>query len=776
MSGLTSEEIAQFLEAIGAALHAALQLPEFNDLTERDPDAEGEGVIYASPDDIEAALIMGLQRAAIEQEQAAEETRLIVQSGIIGDQQLRLGAGAALPDYTGLILGPPAELDKAVEDDAAARAAFGLLADAWGKPDDEFAAAVKQADTAIEMRETSVMALNSAVAAEIARRQETVAELKLVDEKLKSGLAPEAAKILETGTPKSVSNFNEARKKLDLEMAALEQAATDAAAEAFDLQADSVRNAFKAVESRIAGINSLAKAAREKDRADRIKGLMPRAEADTAAGILETQDLQKTLAGKIQTHKKLYAELTQMPKTATTELFDGKAAEVEVVRDEADTAALALQQAVSDEKQRRRDMMALVDTARRAFPDSRTVSGTPEAAEALEAAKPFRLAFQNAEKLVGAGKAAGFSAAEQKARALLPPLKNAIEAANLKADERAQKLKGLRDELDTLVTQTVAALAAAPPLQAVMDRVRETFQRTATDIIRLITGLNDKNDQAEAEKLRKYARQAGRLGTTLLQLDPGRWTLAVDNVCVAACINELQKCLASPGIGDTCILRMEELCKTVTSVAGQYSGVAGLQRHVTTAMSTPNTLPQQQAILVGYTAFAAKANLDTLNVKEIPAKVKKFQDACSAVAKVLEDADDRAAYLASPMAAFIAYFNDTSHSNNQICAELLRLLNSDGDDKAVLQPVPDGYQCKDEKDGNFSVEGEIRIGGRPGLLVHAHCRPNGVPKNGNSCHIKLLTQRHLTGGYSVMLNPALRGRLLFSSAENLDAVKSLSLE
>jgi hypothetical protein len=81
----------------------------------------------------------------------------------------------------------------------------------------------------------------------------------------------------------------------------------------------------------------------------------------------------------------------------------------------------------------------------------------------------------------------------------------------------------------------------------------------------------------------------------------------------------------------------------------------------------------------------------------------------------------------------------------------------------------DAYQCGNEKNQEFSVERELRIGGQAGILIHAHCYDNGNVKQGNSFHIKLSKDSH-KGGCGVMLVGASRNTLIasFDSGGNLD--------
>lgn len=60
-----------------------------------------------------------------------------------------------------------------------------------------------------------------------------------------------------------------------------------------------------------------------------------------------------------------------------------------------------------------------------------------------------------------------------------------------------------------------------------------------------------------------------------------------------------------------------------------------------------------------------------------------------------------------------------------------------------------------------ALANEIRvaIGGRHGIVVHAHCKADGTPKSGNACHFKRANNKRESGG-TFPLWGALRGALL----------------
>jgi hypothetical protein len=84
-SGISAEAVKSFLDELSRLLGEAASTPDFDELYDIDTSSGAVGVVRASPDDIEAYVIMGLQQAELARENAEEETRVAAHWDIVTD-------------------------------------------------------------------------------------------------------------------------------------------------------------------------------------------------------------------------------------------------------------------------------------------------------------------------------------------------------------------------------------------------------------------------------------------------------------------------------------------------------------------------------------------------------------------------------------------------------------------------------------------------------------------------------------------------------------------
>jgi len=132
----SQEEIEEFLKTIANLLNTSLSIPEYSDLfaSEEKPTPGQLGV--ATPDEIEAALVMGIQRAEIALQEAAEENRVALQWSIVEGVSQRNEKLPEGPRREELEIVDPKTLPDIESLTNEAEKAFQQLSAARGEPDD----------------------------------------------------------------------------------------------------------------------------------------------------------------------------------------------------------------------------------------------------------------------------------------------------------------------------------------------------------------------------------------------------------------------------------------------------------------------------------------------------------------------------------------------------------------------------------------------------------------------------------------------------------------
>lgn len=768
MPELTEDEIALFLAEIGRLVDQPVNLPDFGSLYTADDSDAGPGLMRASPEDIEAIVVMELQRIAMDQEEAAHEARLARQSEVIAGVCDRANAPPLLPDNAALFLVDADEVEAAVASIAQAAAASRTLSDAFGATADDFQAANAEAVAALEARDQAVQALHEQIAETIKARKDKAAEVRAVLESHRQNIVPEAIPIIQAATKKGAAkNLKNALEAADDALQALDAVVDAADAAEFEDLVSKAETCNKAVPPLIGNVNKMGLSKRGEDR----KVLIAQANSTMvrpSAGDLNTLplDADKDFKAAVEKHAQVHQRLAKMPLGESAESFEALYQETVELRDEVDGLLLILRKQVNDEALDRKKEIASLDAAKNNLPKSTAQQGTPEATELTEAMALYKKAREQLSTRSTRGTRKEFDDAMARARQVLVDAEKAIERTNQLAAERQQRLEdlltSLREHAQTRIAHAVGA--GYFPDDTIRDAAAAVFRKTATEIYKRIIGINDAADQKCVEEFKGLVARAIDFGDAARRIDTVVVARVGGNVLVVPKMQTVVQTIKSSGLGEAAIKEVNSLRTLFRQLGEEYSAVTALGPRVTTATTTNGAvLPEQQLILAQFAAETTSAALHLLDL----AGLKQVHDKFSRAVNAVEEAVAEAEAANTEMGQFLTLYK-TNRSTNQavVLNKLADLLNNG---TAVVAGGRDAYQCDNEKNGEFSIERELRIDGRRGVLIHAHCKKTGVVKHGNGFHIKLAADRH-KGGRGVMLSGPARATLIaeFETVDNLN--------
>lgn len=769
---VSQESIAAFLQELGRLIGQHVPVPDFGDLIEVDDEANGPGLVRATPDDIEAAVVMGLQRAAIEQEMAAEEARFAKQSEVIAETQTR-AESATPPDENVRLLAGDAEMERVSAAIATVLAAGRALGDAFGKPREAFQVAADEANAAIEARDKTIDEVNEAAAKVLSERLDRLAQVKRDLEAQNKTILPECEDIVAKrgGTKGAPKNLKDGLESAKLAMQALDDGAATAGGDAFNGLERSARESLKVLPGLIRNVNQMALDQRKLTRKSLVAGVAfgqvnpPPSELKMLPSPQETQAFQAAVAKHSEEHKKLAA----LPLEAPADAFESALKTVRELRNDADRLLIALRQEISKVKTARVARIKELREQKAALPQSMAKNGTQEFKDLAKAEQTASTCLRTGDQLCASGTPSEFQEAADEAVQAIADLGKAITKADKDAKDRQDRLESLKKDLEVSLKEIASSLpgTGALPDDGIRDALIKAVMKRYRELLRLLTGINEVEDQKNAQLVRALIDKTKEVGTEVKRVTAQEWAKIGINVFVTEKMKAVADTLQTSGVGDAAIQQIKALRTLVGQLYSAYGNITLLAPRVTDAITNhPTVLPNQQAILAAFAAGTTKAELDQKDKNGIEQLYQKFSGAVRAV----EDQVAEDAYQASPVGQFITSFKlNRTNNQNQVRADIMLLLNNG---TATVAGGRDAYQCDNEQDGEFSVERELRIGGKAGTLIHAHCNASGNVKQGNGFHIKLSKDKH-KGGRGVMLVGQSRAALIgYFNADDNFAEKS----
>ncbi|HEX5325934.1 MAG TPA: hypothetical protein VFW75_04635 [Acetobacteraceae bacterium] len=769
MSDLPQEAIQAFLEQLGALLNQSVPTPDFDDLYDIDPTAGAGGVIRATPDDIEAFVVMGLQQAEIARQQAAEEARVAAQWDIAGSVKTRNDTVPEQPASAALEILGASDADKLPGLIDTAEKAYQALSAARGGPDDAFETATADALSALDTRDAAIAALHTAISDKIAERNQTIGGLNDKFADLKGTMMPEAGKLLQTGKQKSVKTLNTALAGIGSSIAELDPIVASAAPADFDQRVLGVNRSLDVLPQQIGNVNQLATSLRTNERAGQIADLRLtlRAIAPTDFALLPADIVSKPLTEKSAEFQRLHAALRQLAPTASAEAFAQAIRETGAARDDAEQAHVAATNAIAAELKRRGEETKRLDDKRNGVAAPKLLAGTAEASDYAGAENTVRAAFTTLKQLAVTGPPSGFADAAKTADQALNRLSKAGIEAREKARARAETLKALRAELNAVgqgILDEIKALDGSP-VPGIGKVANDAFRKESAAAAKRIDSKDPQADQAEAATFKAFAAKTSDLIKALAKIDTASFNPVSGSVVIVGGVDAVKKQLTSIGIGDAAINLATELDKDVGKVSDRYRDIANLRTRYDDVTKDKSIAPQSQRQLQGFPAFEAAK--DTHDKGGLTRNTNQFLKPVIVIEKLIRAAAEDAEYLASPVYAYIQLVDN--NTDNPITA--LEALVHAG--TASRGDITDAYRSSYDRPDRFSVEVAVPIDGRNGVVVHAHCQVDGTPQAGNGCHVKLWKDRFDPGGFQ--LSNSLRGSLLPPTADNAAKARAKQL-
>ncbi len=761
MSQPSQQEIAEFLEQLGAALAQSVNIPDLEDLY----DVEGEGIVRASPEDIEMYLVMGLQQAEIARQEQAEDQRIAAQGDIVASVAERVETVPEPP--------APAALDILADSGAgtlpglidAAIAAYTKLADAQGGPDDAFEAATSTAYTALDRRDAAIAGLHQAISREIAEREQTIRSVGEAFTEIKGTILFEASEMMKAEKPASAKKLKARLGEVESAVAALPELVTTAAPDAFAAAVSDVRKAFDGLVQPIKAVNEIAQSRRGEARKGVLaenRWVLQRIPAGDLA-ILPADTVSAPLAEAIETHRKSFATLEQLAPNGTGEAFELARQQTERDKTAAERAHATALRAVETERQRRRLAVKELTSERGTITDPKLIEGTSEAKDFAAAKLIVANAFKTLNEAIMAALPAAFTEALRVAGEAVTALGLAATDAAEKAKLRLAERNRLRKEVQLAGEPVDTALKSLPTTVApdAAKAIRAAFIKDGKAAINRIDGRDPEADNVALETAKKQFAVATRLVNAFARLDAASFTPVAGNVVITGGVSALIKQLETGGIGEGAIGLVETLDKDVGKITDRYRDIGGLRSRYDEVCKSPNVLRSEQRKLDAFPTF--ESTRDEYDKGQLTVESDKFRKIIISIEEAIEKAQETQEYLLSKVHAYIQLVD--SNSGDPVAA--METLVRDGD--ARRGDISDAYRSSHDRPDRYSVEVEVPIENRRGVVVHAHCDADGTPKAGNGCHIKLWKYRF--DPLSFQLSGTLRGPLLPPKAENLLAAQ-----
>lgn len=774
-------EIEEFLMSIANLLGTSVSIPDYSQLFDSEDPTTFWQVGMASPDDIEVALVMGLQRAEIALKEAAEEKRVAEQWSIVESVVLRKDTVPHSPTSSELEIVSKDNLPDLETLLNEAEKAFLELSNARGEPDDVFELATEKSLKALDERDNGVAKQHEAVKTELERRKKVLAEIKEKFAIAEKDILPKAKDILASDSKATtVKQLRAARLNCNQAIGELELSVDKHPPNVFDELVVKSDSSIQGVKVKTPKVNDLAISAISKDRSEQFGKLdktAPKVFPNDLL-ILPTGELKVRYESSVKTWQEKYTTLSNRSKEfATIPEFDQSLTEIDSLYDLAEDAAIAVRQASEIERKRRMQVAEELKLLRKGVkaPETLPMQGTEEQIAYALCDRKYSDATQKLNESITKGTPDEFTKAEQSVRDAIRNLENEGPIASNKALERNKVTKELKDEITNRVSpcyKSIATELANCPIKDVIKSVQGAFQTQTKSRTSQIKGIDPANDKKLQKELNTLAKDTESLIDKLKNLESIRFVEVANNIAITTEISKLNSELTQPGIGSAVIATAENIREEAKKILERYDRIESLRLRFNEATSDKNIVPTAQKTLQGFPEFDKVK--DSMNKGDLSDQyniflkaIQEIEDKKAERALQAQTEQQRNLYLASESYKFKQLMENPGSGANYPTTKLETLVT---ENKAAMGPITDAYQSSYDKPNKFSVEVDVLIETYKDVVVHAHCATDGTPLPGNACHIKLWRYRFEPGGYQ--LTPTLRNQLLpnktscFQKAQN----------
>ncbi len=762
----SQEAIEEFLKTVANLLNTTLQIPEYSDLFASEDQPTPGQLGMATPDEIETALVMGLQRAEIALQEAAEENRVAEQWSIVEGVSQRNDKLPEGPSRDMLEIVDPITLPNIESLTNEAEKAFQQLSAARGRPDDAFEKATANALMALDDRDIGVAKQHEAVATELERRRKAVTKIQEEFALADKEILPKAKELLTSSNAKTVKPLKSALPLCISAISTLESNIGKGPPDVFNDAVNKCDLAVQDVREKTAKVNDLATTEMTKDRQLLFAKLSSKVPivAPTDLSMIE-QDKLLEHNSVISTWQNSYEQLSRQKKDfGKLSEFEESLSEIENNYVLAQESTDSIKEAAKKERERRNQIADELKKLRSEVkvPDPKPLSNTEEQIEYALSEKLFVSAMQAVNGFLIMGATQKFAEAELSVRESISTLEKAGLIASEQAKIRLEKLAEQKKRINELAGPTfknIESQLKSGPASVVWKAVQVAYQKQVKSRTELIKGINFENDQKLAEELEKLVLDTEKLILALKSLEKTRILEVAKNMEIKNHFEKLKSTVDKPGIGKEAIEIANNMSSDVGKIASRYDDIETTQLRYEIAIKDKRIEPNAQKILVGFPDF--EKGKDDLTKGELTSRtnvflieIRRIEDKIADNKEKSQSQEQKKIYLASDAYKFLKLMEKPEAED-----PITKLETLVAESKAARGSITDAYRSNWDKPDRFSVEVDVLIETYDGVVVHAHCDNDGEPQSGNGCHIKLWRYR-FEQQPSFELSNTLRSKLL----------------
>ncbi len=744
----SQEEIEEFLKTIANLLNTTLSIPEYSDLFASEDQPTPGQLGMATPDEIEAALVMGLQRAEIALLEAAEENRVAEQWNIVegvsqrneqlpegpSNNELEIVDQKTLPNIEALAN----EAEQAIQE----------LFEARGGPDDAFEKATANALMALDNRDNGIAKQHEAVATELERRRQAVTKIQQEFALADEGILPKAKELLKTSNAKTVTPLKSALPLCISAISTLESNISKGPPDVFNDAVNRCDLEIQDVREKTAKVNELATTVMTKDRQ------LLFAKLSKKAPIVAPSDMSMIEPDKLIEHNSIlttwqnsYEKLSLQKKDfGNLSDFEESLSSIENNYVLAQESTASIKEAANKERARRNQIAEELKKLRSEVkaPDPKPLPSTEEQIEYALSEKLFVSAMQSVNGFLITGATQEFAQAEKSVRESISALEKAGPVVSDLAKKRLEKSNEQKKKINELVGPTFKKIESqlkSGPASVIVKPMQVAYEKQARSRTEFIKGINFENDQKLVVELGKLVLESEKLILALKGLETTRILEVAKNIEIANHFEKLKSTLDKPGIGNEAIEIVNSLSSDVGKIASRYDAIETAQLRYEIAIKDKKIEPNSQKILLGFPDF--EKGKDDFLKGELTSRTNDFLNAIRRIEDKIADNKEKAQseeqkklYLASEAYKFLKLMERPEEEDPVDKLEALV-----AESKAARGSITDAYRSNWDKPDRFSVEVDVLIEKYDGVVVHAHCDNDGEPKSGNGCHIKLWKYR-----------------------------------
>ena len=777
----SQEEIEEFLKTIANLLNTSLSIPEYSDLFASEEKPTPGQLGMATPDEIEAALVMGIQRAEIALQEAAEENRVALQWSIVEGVSQRNEKLPEGPRREELEIVDPKTLPDIESLTNEAEKAFQQLSAARGEPDDAFEKATDNALMALDERDNGIAKQHEAVAAELERRRLAVTKLQEKFDLADKEILPKGKELLKVSKANTVKPLKSALPLCVSALSTLESNISKDPPEVFNDAVNRCDLAIEDVREKTVKVNELATTEMTKDRQ------LLFAKLSTKAPIVAPSDLSLVEPDKLQAHntvistwRESYEKLFQQKKNfGTLSDFEESLSEIEINYGLAQQSTDSIKEAAGKERERRKQIALVLEKLRKEVkePDPKLLPNTEEQIEFALSEKLFVDAMKSVTGFLITGSTQEFAQAEKSVRESISSLEKAGPIASDLAKIRLETSAEQKKKINELVGPTfrnIDSQLKSGPASVVVKAMQAAMEKQAKSRTALIKGINFENDKKFVVELEKLVLDTENLIQALKGLETTRILEVNKNVEIKNHFEKLKSTVDKPGIGKEAVEIVNILSSDVEKIASRYDDIETAQLRYEIAIKDKKIEPNSQKILLGFPDFEKgkddlKKSELTIRTNFFLTEIRKIEEKIADNKEKAQSEEQKKIYLASDAYKFLKLMEKPEEEDP--VAKLETLV---AESKAARGSITDAYRAKCDRPDRFSVEVDVLIESYDGVVVHAHCHNDGEPQSGNGCHIKLWKYRFDLQP-SFELSNALRTKFLPPKASCLDMAQRKGL-